>query len=119
LRASQLRLERGQDSYDAKKNNGLTGLPQGGAGSATGRANAGAGEHDDRVEVSVEGMGLILGPAPLAEGTLVNEGEGTDFVCHNYIRCRIVKKVKLRKYRDLAAEEVTVLSNEIWGQKYD
>jgi hypothetical protein len=79
----------------------LTGLRQlDGLGTATGRASTSAGEHYRNVKVRVVGLGLLLGPAPLTQGTLVNEGEGTNFVCHICIRCRIGQKVKLRKYRD-------------------
>lgn len=60
----------------------LAGLLQGGTGSAAGGAGAGADEQHGSVKVGVEGLRLILGPAPFAEGALVNEGEGRDFVCH-------------------------------------
>jgi hypothetical protein len=79
---------RGPDSYDAKANNGLTGLRQlDGLGTTTGRASTRAGEHYRNVKVRVVGLRLLLGPAPLTQGTLVNEGEGTTFVCHICIRC--------------------------------
>jgi len=60
----------------------LAGLLQCGASGAAGWACASADEHHDGVKVGVERLRLTLDPAPLTKGALVNEGEGTDFVCH-------------------------------------
>jgi len=77
-----------RSSYDATADNGLTGLGQmNDLWTTAGRASTGAGVHDRHIEVRVVGEGLLLGPAPLTEGALVNEGEGTDFVSHIDIRC--------------------------------
>jgi hypothetical protein len=94
------RPERRRDSYDAKANNGLAGFCQlNGLGTTAGRASTSASKQNGGVEVRVVGLRFILGPAPLTQGTLVNEGEGRAFVCHTRIRCQIGQKVKLRKYR--------------------
>lgn len=48
-------------------------------------------------------MRLTLDPAPLTKGALVNEGEGTDFVCHTAFDAEMGATVKLRRYRSLRA----------------
>ena len=55
---------------------------QGGTSGAARWTAARADEHDSSVKVGVVSFRLTLGPAPLTKNALVNEGEGTDFVCH-------------------------------------
>jgi len=44
--------------------------------------------------LSVVVLGLSLGPAPIAISTLVNEGEGVLFVCHNVLDAWHERKVE-------------------------
>jgi hypothetical protein len=81
-RRSWGRQDRTATTRKRTTNYALAGLLQSGAGRVAGRASSGAHKHHGGVEVGVEGLGLILGPAPLTESALVNEGEGTNFVCH-------------------------------------
>ena len=100
-----------QGGYDANTHRILTSLWQlDRLRPATSGASTGADEFDGGGEVGVVSVGLILGPAPLAEGALVNEGEGADFVSHNDIRCQIEQKVKLRKYSYLGRKTDGALS---------